>query len=125
MGPTISNPGPIFPRQAAAAVAAVIMSTWSKETINVLTSKSEIYKNKKLVMFDTLLDETFLLFNFIGTTAVGCSLLYIPRLINFSKTKTRTVLTAPLADEEEPPININIKIIDLHAVGQILKSEVV
>src|SRR5690554_3810674 len=102
----------MFPRHAAAAEAAVIKSTCSKDTINVLNKKRDIYINKKLVMLDTLSDETFLPVNLTGTTAFGCNLLYTPLLINLRNIKIRTVLTDPLVDDEQPSININKNIID-------------
>ena len=54
VGPTNSKPGPTLPMQVAAELAAVIKSTFSKETMKVPKRNREIYKKMKLTILDTV-----------------------------------------------------------------------
>ena len=107
---------------AVTVVMMVRKSRFSKDKINPLSIKIKVYKARKDITPDTISDEIVFPCIFMGTTALGCSLMKTPRRSILKSMTIRITLIPPPVEEEDAPMSINSRSTILLKAGQRSKS---
>lgn len=99
-------PRPVFERALTVALSVVSRSCPSSEINSELMINIVKYMMVNVVTFDTVSADMVRAPILTGTTALGCSRLYIPLTISLNTIMTLTTFMEPQVEAEQPPISI-------------------